>query len=280
MAEAYQDEAYPLNGLHGIFAKIEAAGVCDAPVRDLYDEGLSDFYDGFMAEYAADIPLFEALAPSPDARVLDLASGAGRISTALARSGFTVDGLELSRSMLDLAEANLAGEPEPIRSRVTYVQGDMTRFDLPGRYDLIILGITSISLLMDTESRLGLFRCVEKHLADGGIFVFDTLDLEDDNWRTFDRYHDVWTIRTEGEFDYGIVGQRFYPEQRRFIFNVYRESVDWDGNTRRLIGSSEKAWLTRAELRAELGQAGLAVAEERMLGEQRFFIVRRTGGDS
>jgi SAM-dependent methyltransferase len=277
MADAVLDDVYPANGLHGIFAKIEAAGICDAPAGDLYDEGLSDFYDGFMAEYAADIPLFEEMAPSPDARVLDLASGAGRISTALARSGLTVDGLELSRSMLELAEANLADEPEPVRARVNYVQGDMTAFDLPGRYDLIILGITSISLLMDTDSRLGLFRCVEKHLADGGVFVFDTLDLEGENWRKFDRFHDFWTIRTEGEFDYGIVGQRFYPEQRRFIFNVYRESLDWDGNMRRVVGTSEKAWLTRAELHSELEQAGLAAAEERMLGDQRFFIVRRKG---
>src|SRR4051794_30835542 len=100
MADAVLDDVYPVNGLHGIFAKMEAAGVCDAPVRDLYDEGLSDFYDGFMAEYAADIPLFEELAPSLDARVLDLASGAGRITTALARFGLTVDGLELSRAML------------------------------------------------------------------------------------------------------------------------------------------------------------------------------------
>jgi SAM-dependent methyltransferase len=279
MADAALDDVYPANGLHGIFAKLEAAGVCDGPVRDLYAEGLSDFYDGFMAEYAADIPLFQDVAPSPDARILDLASGAGRISTALARSGFKVDGLELSRAMLDLAESNLAGEPEPVRARVSYVQGDMTAFDLPGRYDMIILGITSISLLMDTDSRLRLFGCVEKHLAEGGIFVFDTLDLEDENWRKFDRFHDVWTIRTDGEFDYGIVGQRFYPEQRRFIFNVYRESLDWDGNMRRVVGSSEKAWLNRAELLSELDQAGLA-AEERMLGDQRFFIVRRKGGVS
>jgi len=71
------EDAYPADLLHGMFAKLNALGVCDEPPADLYDHGMSDFYDGFMAEYVADIPVFEKLAP-PGAKVLDLACGAGR----------------------------------------------------------------------------------------------------------------------------------------------------------------------------------------------------------
>ncbi|WP_307116568.1 class I SAM-dependent methyltransferase [Sphingomonas kyeonggiensis] len=270
------EDAYPADLLHGMFAKLNALGVCDEPPADLYDHGMSDFYDGFMAEYVADIPVFEKLAP-PGAKVLDLACGAGRIGFALARLGYTVDGLELSPAMLELAAANAALETPEVRGRVRFVRGDMTGFDMGERYDLVIVGITSISLLLDPEQRVGLFRSVAGNLAQDGVFVFDTLDLEDDKWRKLDHFHDVWSVSTSGEFDIGIVGQRFYPAERRFIFNVYRETGDWDGNVHRRLGYSEKAWFTREQLAGELDAAGLIIRAEQLFEDQRFFIVGHRG---
>jgi ubiquinone/menaquinone biosynthesis C-methylase UbiE len=266
---------YPQDGLHGIFAKLDKTGVCDGAAVDLYSAGMADFYNVLMTDYVVDIPLFERLIPQPSSKVLDLACGAGRIAIALAKRGYRVDGLELSRAMLDLAESNLAAEGAEIAARVRYVEGDMTAFELPDRYELIILGITSISLLLEEDQRHGLFDCVRRHLAPDGAFIFDVLDLEDEKWKKFDDYHDVWSRESDEGTDVGIIGQRFYPEERRFIFNVYRETIGWDGDTRRLLGRSEKAWLGRDQLVAELERAGLTLADEFVAESQRYFAVRQ-----
>lgn len=258
---------------HGIFAKLHDLNIADRDVA-LYDAGLADFYNNFLGDFVADIPHFENLLATPAMEVLDLACGAGRIGIALARKGLRVDGLELSEAMLTLAQTNQRGEPLEVRERMTFVQGDMADFDLGKRYDLIILGVTSISLLLSEQHRLGLFRSVRRHLADGGRFIFDILDLEDGKWKDLDYFHDVWSKETDEGVDFGIVGQKFYPETRQFIFNVYREIIGWDGDTRRVIGHSVKAWLERSQMVSEMKVAGLEIEREFQTGRQIYFVVR------
>lgn len=272
MAET--DDGYPADLLHGMFAKLAVTGTCEGPV-DLYAEGMSDFYDRFMTEYVADVPIFEEFAGSNG--VLDLASGAGRISIHLARNGHAVDGLELSQAMLALAAENLAAEAPDVAARVRFVEGDMTAFDLGRQYGLVILGITSISLLLEQPARISLFECVAAHLAPGGTFIFDVLDFEDGRWRKFDHFIDVWAVPTAEEFDIGIVGQRVYPDRGRFIFNVFRETGRWDGTVERRLGVSEKAILLREPLERELAAAGLTIFDSRIVDDQRYFFARRRG---
>src|SRR5262249_7908249 len=146
--------------------------------------------------------------PSAGARVLDLASGAGRIGIALAKAGAHVDGLELSPAMLALVEKNLAKEPQEIRSRLSFFRGDMSCFSLAYRYDLIILGTTSISLLPEPSQRQALFHSVACHLKPGGKFVFDILNLTGERWKELDNFIDLWSHEDEDGQDFAIVGQR------------------------------------------------------------------------
>ena len=246
---------------HGIFAKLSELDVYDSGSADLYGPSLADFYNRFLGDFVRDIPCFERLLADSSARVLDLACGSGRIGIALARRGFSVDGLELSKDMLALVDRNLARESAEVRSRLRFIQGDMTSFSLPQRYDLITIGVTSISLLLTAEQRSSLFRCVKEHLARGGKFIFDFLDLHGDKWKTYDNFTDVWSAEGDEGLDYAIVGQRFYPAERRFVFNMYRECVSWDGNTTRSIGTSTKAWLDTEELTEALASEGLRVCQ-------------------
>ena len=264
---------------HGIFALLRKLDIFDDALSvDLYGEQFAGFYNRFVGEYAADIPVFQRLLPAtPDARVLDLACGSGRIGIAMARDGATVDGLELSPHMLALVEANLAGERPEVRDRLRFLQGDMTAFDLPDRYDLILVGVTSISLLHTPAQRHDLFACARRHLKPGGKFVFDILDLDDERWRRHDHYLDVWAREVDEGQDFAIVGQRFFPERRQFAFNVYRELVGWDGQTSRAIGTSVKAWLGRDELVQAMAGAGLALVEEFEQGDVRFFVAQAAG---
>ena len=265
------------SGFHGIFAKLSGLDIYDVPVSDLYGSGLADFYDRFVCDYVADIPVFQRLLPCVDARVLDLACGSGRIGIPLARAGAFVDGIELSADMIVLAEKHLEQESAETRSRLSFIQGDMSRFTLPHQYDLIIVGVTSISLLLKSEQRTSLFEEVARHLKPGGKFIFDILDFSEERWKKFDNHLEVWSKEVNDGQDFAIVGQRVFPESKQFTFNVYREFISWDGSTKRTIGSSTKAWLERDDLVEALSSCGLALIEEFHQGDIKFFVTQLAG---
>lgn len=270
------DSAYvePANGFHGVFAQLKQLNIYEGEPADLYGPDLADFYNRFVGDFVKDIPLFERLLPRPHGRVLDLACGSGRIGVGLSRLGVAVDGLELSPAMLALVERNLAAEQPEVKSRLRFFEGDMTAFDLPDRYDLIVLGVTSISLLLEAEQRQSMFAHVRKHLAEGGRFVFDILDLSGDRWRTLDHHLDVWSTETDEGVDFALIGQRFDPQRRQFTFNIYRELAGWSGETRRTIGSSTKAWLDREQLEPELSAAGLEIIDEFNQDLVKYFVTQ------
>lgn len=260
---------------HGIFAKLKRLDIYDSaqPV-DLYGHALADFYNRFVGDYAADIPVFQRLLPSRDSRVLDLACGSGRVGIALAREGYTVDGVELSQDMLDLVDLNLTHEKPAVRERLSFVRGDMSGFEMPHQYDLILIGVTSISLLLTPEQRAGLFASVKRHLKPEGRFVFDVLDFEDGRWKRFDDHQDVWAREVEEGQDFAIIGQKFFPERGIFTFNVYRELISWSGETVRTLGASTKAFLLRDDLVPAMEAQGLVLQDEFLQGDLRFFVAR------
>ena len=246
-----------MNRYHGIFAKLAELNIYEGGEADLYARSLADFYARFVGEYVGDIPLFEKYLGDTSMRVLDLACGSGRIGIGLARLGYQVDGVELSTAMLQLGQEAIEREAAEVQERLQLLHGDMTSFAFPVKYDLILIGVTSISLLLTKAYRQKLFACVAMHLKPQGKFVFDLLDLSEDRWKSLDGVEDVWSAETDKGVDFGIIGQKFYPDERLFVFNVYRELVGWNGETTRTIGSSTKAWLDADDLIDEMESAGL-----------------------
>ncbi|HEU5314544.1 MAG TPA: class I SAM-dependent methyltransferase, partial [Chloroflexota bacterium] len=106
--------------------------------------------------------------------ILELAAGSGRVAIGLARKGHHVTGLELSPGMIERAEARAAHLPPEVRARLRWVQGDMTRFALPGeRFGLIFVAYNSFWLLSTLAKQRACLARVRAHLAKGGRFVLD-----------------------------------------------------------------------------------------------------------
>ncbi|MFB4352810.1 daptide-type RiPP biosynthesis methyltransferase [Microbacterium sp. LS_15] len=144
--------------------RLTAAGATGRGI-DLYEGVGTDFYQHLVGADRAEIREVIALARSTDGPILDIAAGTGRLTIPLVRSGHRVTALDLSADMLAHLHRALPGEPQ-----VRCVVGDMRDFRLAGRYALAILGATSITLL-DREGRSRLYRSVQRHLADDGIFA-------------------------------------------------------------------------------------------------------------
>jgi ubiquinone/menaquinone biosynthesis C-methylase UbiE len=118
--------------------------------------------------------LVRSLRPS---RILELASGSGRVTIPLARIAAELDleivGLELADAMLNEARRKQAELDAAARDRVTFVQGDMRSWVSPAPFDLVITPCSSLTHLLTIDDQLQTMACVRENLNPGGRFVVD-----------------------------------------------------------------------------------------------------------
>lgn len=104
---------------------------------------------------------------------LELGCGTGRVLIPTAEAGCTVTGLDQSRHMLARCRAKTHALPASARSRITLVEGDMTRFRLSRTFPLAIAPFRPIQHLTTVDAQLSFLQCVYEQLQPGGRFVFD-----------------------------------------------------------------------------------------------------------
>jgi SAM-dependent methyltransferase len=110
-------------------------------------------------------------------RVMELASGSGRVTLPLARAaavvGSHVVGLEREGPMLDEAVRRLETLSPQERTCVCFQPGDMRDWRTPEPFDLVIAPCASLSHLLTLDDQIAAWRCAYENLTDGGRFVVD-----------------------------------------------------------------------------------------------------------
>jgi SAM-dependent methyltransferase len=133
------------------------------------------FYD-LDREPLADLPFYVSRIPSANARVLELGCGTGRITIPLARYCGLIQGIELSKAMLEICRAKL-GQASALAQKVSVKLGDITNFDLGTTFDLIIAPYRVLQNLETDGEVARLFRCVRSHLAQGGTCILNVFNM-------------------------------------------------------------------------------------------------------
>lgn len=121
-------------------------------------------------------PFYVDLARESGGPVLDLACGTGRVTLAIAEAGIETVGLDLAPAMLAEANAKRARTAEGVRQRVTFVQGDMSAFDLGRRFALVIVPFRSFQELLTVNDQRNALACIREHLEPGGLLAADVFD--------------------------------------------------------------------------------------------------------
>jgi SAM-dependent methyltransferase len=110
-------------------------------------------------------------------RVMELASGTGRVTVPLARAaaraGVEIVGLEREGPMLEEARAKLAELDEQERACVSFIEGDMRAWRTEKPFDLVIAPCSSLSHLLTLDEQIAAWRAAFDNLAAGGRFVAD-----------------------------------------------------------------------------------------------------------
>jgi SAM-dependent methyltransferase len=170
-------------------------------------------------------------APSNTA-VLEYGAGNGRIALPLARAGFSVTALDLSRPMLDDFSLRLSAEPDAVRRRVKLRHGDMRLARLARRFDLVICPFNAfLHLYTRTDVERFLAR-VREHLSPAGVFAFDvSVPSAEEMARDPNRAYVCPRFRYPGTGEMIRYSERFDYDQARQILFVSMEFVP-DGRTK------------------------------------------------
>lgn len=126
------------------------------------------YYD--LTPFPDDLPFYEKLIPSPQASLLELGCGTGRILVPLAeRCGFAC-GLDISPAMLEVCRRR-ADEARLPPGRIETQRGDISSFRLGRRFDLIIAPFRVFQALETDAEVDACLRCIADHLDPQGTCV-------------------------------------------------------------------------------------------------------------
>ena len=186
-------------------------------------------------------------------KILDLCCGLGRISTELARRGFSVTGVDLSATLLNTAREDAAAE----NLEIEYIEADARSFKRLRFFDMAINLYSSFGYFDDPSDDRLLLQNVYESLKPGGSFIIETLgkeiavrDFTTGEW--FER--DNYTVLTE----YEAVDSWSYLKNRWVLMQISGESPLHHTKaektfTQRLYAASE--------LRSMFFEAGFKTAE-------------------
>lgn len=193
--------------------------------------------------------LLELLALPVGARILDCPCGQGRHAHLLAETGYDVDGLDLSKPLLEIARKR--GTARTLR----YTQGDMRRLPArwSGRFDAVLNLFTSFGFFVEPADDARVIAQFARVLRPGGMLVWHGGSRDGVMARFLAR--DWWTARD------GTV----FAQERSFdpLSGVLTVASTWRGPRRVGAGAREhRIRLYTASRLAELcADAGLIVRE-------------------
>lgn len=148
-----------------------------------------------------DLDFYVSFAEKTNGPILELASGTGRVSLYIAEKvRRIVECIELSAEMRERFLQKLSTSHKHLREFINLRCGDMSDFDLGQKFELVIIPWRALQWLPVQEKTEDCLRCVHKHLADNGVFVFDIFKP-----RTYDS---AWLGNEDVSYDIVDSGRR------------------------------------------------------------------------
>lgn len=224
--------------------------------RLYHDPELADFYDlenGW--ERSPDLAFCQALAAEAES-VLDLGCGTGELAVALA-DGRRVVGVDPAPAMLAIARK------KPGAEGVRFVEGDARALRLGQRFDLVVLTGHAFQVFLSEADRRAALATIAAHLTPGGRFVFDSRNpvcREWEEWGPRDSMRLVDHPRFGPVAAWNDVAHD--PETGIVTYGTHYEIR---ATGKRLSAASRIAFPEKAELEAQIAEAGLRVT--RWLGD-------------
>jgi 2-polyprenyl-3-methyl-5-hydroxy-6-metoxy-1,4-benzoquinol methylase len=135
-----------------------------------YGEAHADIYDRIYPAFPTDLAVkrITALASGRHGPILDLGIGTGRLALPLHKAGVDIHGIDASPAMIARLRSRPSGTQIPVW------KADLTTFELPHRYSIIVCAVSTLFMLPDRHQQISCLRHAAQHLAPGGAVVIET----------------------------------------------------------------------------------------------------------
>jgi SAM-dependent methyltransferase len=139
----------------------------EASAATPFDDG--ELYDILAGDLDYGLDFYIDLAKRAGGPVLDIGCGTGRVLLPCLQAGVDIDGLDLFEPML----ARLRESATKLGLSPRLYRADMSDFQLPRRYALIMIPFNAFTHNLTQESQIRCLECCREHLRPGGTLVFD-----------------------------------------------------------------------------------------------------------
>jgi SAM-dependent methyltransferase len=185
--------------------------------------------------------------------VLELGVGTARVAIALAEAGYNVTGLDLSPAMLERARQKVAGMPPSVAERLTFIQGDMSAFDLGRTFPLILVPFRAFQHLVEPVAQRRALACMRRHLKLGGHLVIDLFDPRLEfclpEAPPLEATCEVLDPATSHRIRRTIVARDNDPVRQLIRERLRLDVIDDEGH---VVATEETSWALRWTLRQEM----------------------------
>ena len=121
-----------------------------------YNSLVARFYDAFLHDNVEDIAFFSSYFQKKDKLILELATGTARLLLRLLRNGYTIEGLDNSTDMLEIARNKM--NKENLQSNL--YNESMTDFNLQKKFDYVFIGCGSF-MIVDYVNGIKTLNCIK-----------------------------------------------------------------------------------------------------------------------
>lgn len=222
------------------------------PYRDL-----AHLYDPEHDLITDDIELYRDLATLAGDDVLDLGCGTGRVMSGLLVAGLRVTGVDISDTMLSIANGKFRDEGV----QGTLKRLDMRELDFRNEFNLAISCLDSFGHMLTVGDQESCLAGVHRALRPSGLLAIDVLNATPEVLAARDgalALQARFTLGTGQDVMHFVSWRVEYDRQLIAVDHIY-DAVNQDGAIRRRLGSFMLRYFTRFELEKLLTGAGFVV---------------------
>ncbi|MEM7332742.1 MAG: bifunctional GNAT family N-acetyltransferase/class I SAM-dependent methyltransferase [Chloroflexota bacterium] len=176
-----------------------------SPLPDLSEYDDPAIYDLENSGFKPAGPFFLELVKQTGGDVLEIGCGTGRYTIPMAEAGIPMTGLDVVRPMVEVARSRSKNLP------IQWIVADARKFSLNHRYSFIFTSGVTFMHLLTTTDQTAFLRCVQRHLAENGRLLIETLfphlpqqkdELEEGEWfKNEDKNGRVITVSGTQSYD-------------------------------------------------------------------------------
>ncbi len=217
-------------------------------------------YDLFYADFDDDLEMYLGFADRTGGAILEIGSGTGRVSIALAGEEHRATGVELSDEMISIARKKIGASG--LSNQVNLIQADMRRFTLNDHFGLVIVPLNTFLHNLTLDDQLSALNSIKKHLTPNGLLVLDCFlpDPANADDRRLILQRSVIDRATESTAQLFLSRTTDWANQRQDI-TYFIDQTDRSGQVQRTVFSTSFRFIYRNEMQLLLKQGGFDLKE-------------------